>query len=162
MCFERGLTSQSSESNSLSLWGFSFLLWTLECEAVLICWILGGHNRLCAMERGRGHPLAKRCSKPQSNNNPTFWPHTFVISAQLSPPWKYHSRQLRSSSAYGPGGNSRPWWPPGRALGWGAGAWQRGAGSRSPLMWWMSLKSQRNITALKIWLFSCMEEDLKL
>ena len=105
----------------------------------------GGCNRLGPLDEGRGHTLvifwapAKNYSKP---SDPTF-----VICAQLSPPWKY---QLRSSSAYGPSDNSKPWWPPGRALDWGAGAWRRWAGCQSPLRWKMSLKPRATFSTLNM------------
>ena len=101
----------------------------------------GGCNRLGPLDEGRGHTLVilrapvKNYSKP---SDPAF-----VICAQLSPPWKY---QLRSSSAYGPGDNSKPWWPPGRALDWGAEAWRRLARCQSPLRWKMSLKPRATIS----------------
>lgn len=95
----------------------------------------GGYNRLGPVDGCRGTSPGDPRRAPDQITFHTFRPCS-------CPHLKYENCQLRSSSAYGPGGSSKPGWPPGRALDWEARAWRRWMGCRSPSRWWMSLKEQ--------------------
>lgn len=93
----------------------------------------------------------KRLAFNERHSMIILWPrqticHAFEPSVcgllSVVPALEVSYSRIRSSLVYGPGGSSTPWWPAGRAPGWGAGGLRRSVIFPSQLRWLMSLKNK--------------------
>lgn len=109
----------------------NFRIW--RCAYLLNVGVTKGRLSMTEAFNNKNLTPLKRYSTP---SNPVF-----VVCCRLSLPRK-HPSWLRSSLVYGPGGSSMSWWPPRRALDWGARGLRRSARFRSQLKWLMSLKNK--------------------